>query len=1050
MLRFGSFRLNQQIVVRYVNSSAAFVTSNPGLNAAAAPRFPRRTALHRPSPAVQAALNHQRALIEKHKDAVEVLDESNIFNLTDGLEFSSSVSFPALRAVKKLISKSPEKINALSDQRLAVLVSAAGQKSELNVEKSLRAGYLKEIWPKILAAENFGLEALNAYLETSVLLDETFSLTSVLDILAEKNLTANSKTYENLVAGANAQGNIQAIVEIIKEMKANNIPLSQTAVEKWVECLGLKDARKDFKAVIQAFKSSLDPFRLYVSASIGLARAGKGAECTEILVDLPSAETRASPKNVDLVIKLFNLLVKNKVAKAAEIVRPYLPEGRLDFTQQAHLRVALIQALKNKVPAENTAQIIELVREDKAVRYSLINHSYRYFLETYEHALAHGLDAEKIVKQLVKWTSVLKANDLSQNPLADVVQQAILEKVPVKELYKTFIHSQEAQDLMAEEGQRAHIFIPLVNQVVKQLPESKIADSTFKELIFLCNSTRGGSFSTLATALAQKSVPYIKSVLNSIENNSFLVTEIVGVMLSNEQLDRLSELMTTKLETEKDVRIMINRVINPIMRNLKSNKFNEEDLPAISKVIANGFNASDKSAQTPGGEAIAAILAASTIADARVEKLIKLLVDEPKVTIGSAEIKRIEAKLLEVNLPHRAGLIKYLKRKSTTYQRWQTTEDIGELEREAESLEKAEDVPAGVLLTLYEVILKKAVAEKNVPAIMNTLPKFYKKEKDQSDVKIFKGRIVEAHNMALLENMNNEAWEAADLLWNLKPLKNVETVLLYALTLCRRGMTEEAHEVLKNFKSAALNLQPSYFNNVASSSVLKAAGEPEIEQFLKLLSKEFNIKSTWKARLKAEVKMNKLRALMEQKKLDEAFTVCMETSKECGYAFGAFELMNEALQAENQVLVKKLKTLIISVEDINTFIITFGVCLLERGDKRGVDLLKSKIEYIPSKKLTELTQREFNLKNPEIMHLLFNIFNKPENSVLELEDLMRKTAELYERQNNLDGLKRLFDDAKSSSIPLNAKIRVQFESSIKKLESASKSTETHRESAEAK
>lgn len=164
---------------------------------------------------------------------------------------------------------------------------------------------------------------------------------------------------------------------------------------------------------------------------------------------------------------------------------------------------------------------------------------------------------------------------------------------------------------------------------------------------------------------------------------------------------------------------------------------------------------------------------------------------------------------------------------------------------------------------------------------------------------------------------------------------------------------------------------------------------------MKLLSKEFNIKSTWKAKLKAEVKLNKLRALVEAKKLDEAFNLSVETSKEAGYSFGAFELMNGALEAENQALMKQLKNLIISIEDINTFIIIFGVCLLERGDKRGVDLLKNKVEYIPSNKLTELTNREFNLKNAEIMHILFNVFNKHESSTLELETLMKKTMDLY-------------------------------------------------------
>ncbi|CAD5225490.1 unnamed protein product [Bursaphelenchus okinawaensis] len=1049
MLRFGSSRLNQRLIVRYATYLPTAATSKPGLNSIAHARFPRRSTGHRASPALLSALNHQKVLIERHRDAVEALDTSNIFNLTDGIEFTEFIGSSVLNAVKNLVKTDESKLNSLTDARLSILLSVVQVKSELNVEKAKRSEYLHFIWPKILSSENFGIESLNAYLESKLYLGETFSLTDVLDILAEKKIQANGQTYECLVAEANVQGNLQAIFEIIKEMKANNCPLSQKAIENWVECLALKDAKKDFKAVINAFKATLDPFRLYMSAAVGLARAGKGLEATSVLIDLPSAETKATESNVDIVLKLFICLVDNGVKAAADMVRQYLPAERLTFLNQGLLRREVLKLLKENKPIERVIEMIELVEEDKAVKYGLINYGSSLFLDEYDDTLKKGLNVNHVTEKVLLWTEALRNSGLSETPLADLIYSAQVKQAPIKDFYKIFIHSEEAKNLLSDENtHRAHILVPLLNEIARKLPESKVGDQVFEDLVFLIKNINVSQNISLVEKLAAKGINYIKSVIAKT-NQPFVNSALVYNMLNYEQLDRLKELMTVTKD-EKEMKLVINRVINPLMRILKSNKFEEKDLSTIAKIISLGFNSGDKQGQTPGGEAIASILAASTIPDNRVEKLVRLLVDEPKVTIGGGEITRIEAKLREVNLPQRAVLIKYLKRKSTAYQRWQNTERLEELIEESEKLEATKDVPTGVLVSLYEVILRKSVEKKDVDTIVTVLPRFYKKEKEDQSTKIFKVKIFEAHNYAFVENLNREAWEAADSLWNMKPLRNVETVLLYALTLCRRQKIEEAHEVLKTIKAAALNLQPYNFNNIAGSQVVKAAEESEIEQFLKLLTKEFNIKSAWKGRLKAEVKMNKLRSLIEKKQLDEAFNLSVDTSKECGYAFGAYELMNQALEIEDQALIKKLKNLIISVEDINTFVITFGVCLLERGDKRGAELLKKKIEYIPSKKLTELTKRQVGLKNAEIMHLLFNIFNKPENSALELEDLMRNAADLYERQSNLDGLKRLYEDAKSSSMPLNAKIRVQFESSIKKLESTAKPSEAHKEPVEAK
>lgn len=119
------------------------------------------------------------------------------------------------------------------------------------------------------------------------------------------------------------------------------------------------------------------------------------------------------------------------------------------------------------------------------------------------------------------------------------------------------------------------------------------------------------------------------------------------------------------------------------------------------------------------------------------------------------------------------------------------------------------------------------------------------------------------------------------------------------------------------------------------------------------------------------------------------------------------DLLKVAIKASDTVSFNKTKNFIQARRDLNTAINYIGIAFLELNDERWRKML-SKIGHIPSDLLWSITLREVKLHRADVLHTLFNVFNKPENSSVDLEMLLGEIYKLYGELPPLRSLYSLF------------------------------------------
>lgn len=113
-----------------------------------------------------------------------------------------------------------------------------------------------------------------------------------------------------------------------------------------------------------------------------------------------------------------------------------------------------------------------------------------------------------------------------------------------------------------------------------------------------------------------------------------------------------------------------------------------------------------------GFRIIKEIFCSNQITDQRLSSLVRILSEDPNVSISQEEIKKIESELRSRNAAFKADLVKQLQRKSKTITRWLNS-STDKLESEAQYLETEGDAKAGVKAKLYDILLKKYSEDKN-------------------------------------------------------------------------------------------------------------------------------------------------------------------------------------------------------------------------------------------------------------------------------------------------------------------------------------------------
>jgi hypothetical protein len=158
------------------------------------------------------------------------------------------------------------------------------------------------------------------------------------------------------------------------------------------------------------------------------------------------------------------------------------------------------------------------------------------------------------------------------------------------------------------------------------------------------------------------------------------------------------------------------------------------------------------------------------------------------------------------------------------------------------------------------------------------------------------------------------------------------------------------------------------------------------------------------------------------------------------------DLLKAAIKTNNAQVFSKTKDFIEARRDRHTTVLYIGLSFLELNDQRWPTMLK-KINHIPTDIMSQLIQRQSTAKRADVLHILFNTMNKTGMPNLDLELLLRETVTVYceldfanfnqtnrlVNTHDLNGLRKLYDEVKTSGFYMRTELKTSIESSIKKV-----------------
>ncbi|KAI6207174.1 hypothetical protein M3Y94_01000200 [Aphelenchoides besseyi] len=440
------------------------------------------------------------------------------------------------------------------------------------------------------------------------------------------------------------------------------------------------------------------------------------------------------------------------------------------------------------------------------------------------------------LQSIVRWCDLLYTKMQANAPFRDLLYYCNENAIDLKnKLQPFYFKSKELSDFAKNDPEKAqsfcygyalgvhHDFRRSNYELDKQ---SEILVEHFNDclkLIPTINDILYRLTPTIQLLLEDANLEVVIDLFQKVERSADLFTCLVYQALNTDKMERLGELMNSKIKTNGEIRVFTHRVVTPLTQKLKAMRPNShEELQTIAKVIAAGFTNGNDST---GGFAIGKIMAVSAINDEVLQRLIELLIDEPKVVVSKDEIGRIDADLRKINLPTRAELVQRLKRKNTAYSRWLES-DIPSLLREAESLRLKPTVKPQVFCALFDVIVRKSTQQLPVDwrALHAILPDFNAQKSKLSGDELRSGNLVKtftnAQSTAFVHALAANEWTMADELWNLRPIRNPEIVLSYALSLCRRGDYDKTDSLLSKLKRIRSNSRRNYIASLCSFRIV--------------------------------------------------------------------------------------------------------------------------------------------------------------------------------------------------------------------------------------
>uniref|UniRef100_A0A7E4UNU0 PPR_long domain-containing protein n=1 Tax=Panagrellus redivivus TaxID=6233 RepID=A0A7E4UNU0_PANRE len=992
----------------------------------------------------------RKLFIERHRDAIEehAAAQKDLTSMVDSIEFTLTGDRKLLQKVLSVAKTDITGLSGLSDRQFAVLLNAGGRLTADQVPAEARRQYVDALWQLAVTANfPFGIQSWNARIAANLENGVEVDVVGTLKDISAAQLEPNEETFGILAQVYAQTGKTAGILQIISLLKEQNIPATQPLFESLVYSTAFNSEDAQVSAIIKSLSSnpSVSTSGLYIAAALAKARSTKDpVAVAKVLAEVPHALAFKSKENLNGILEVVFTLADARATGIVEALRPYFmthqPTGTLPIFYDHEGLAARVRKLFYAGNVDGAVELYELLDSERRFQTRI------YFEEKL-------LDVfKRDPASLPELASKLRAKGIIKLPLTKLIERALQQRISIFALYEIFLASEEFTELTSD-NKRPHLHLPLITNLLNQLEktpptETDIRLGLFNQIAPLINfsDTDPRILKKLATALVAQVTASEKSFSQVLQSNRFCAVHLATLLVNEmfvEQLDRLEALMKGPLANEK---LYLSRVHPVIVRYLRKPHIDDSELRTIAAVVAAGFP-SDGQITAPVGQSygfrcIRDLITSNVIGDERLQLLIKLLSEEPNVTLAKEEVKKIESELRSSsNKSQRADWVKQLQRKSKAVVRWLSS-DVDALQEEANFLETKEDAKPGVRAKLYDILLRKYAddtSHNNSPNMLNLLKKSFALDIAAESRGWFQP--LKYVSIAMRRALVFGDYDTAQALWDLKKDCPPDLKLLYAL--CWLDQNEEAKAI---DAASTLKQVPPDHVLIRVMQQKHTSGET-LEKFVEFISKKFSISNLTRKRLTRVIKKMELVTAIEKGDLQQAFKVVEQTTRQHSEAFGQNDLMAACVRLENLATLKSTFQLVSSYHDRNTAYIDMVVAFLECNHfKRAQQLVhKAGSVYVNSSKMEFLTSRELELKRPDVLHRLFLIINDPDRaSTADLAVMLEKCVDMYTEADNVEGLRELQNDIAKVKFNLERKLRAHLDSAIVKAASSNRTKKTHR------
>ncbi|TKR60961.1 hypothetical protein L596_028138 [Steinernema carpocapsae] len=685
---------------------------------------------------------------------------------------------------------------------------------------------------------------------------------AVLEELDSANIEPTADTFAFLAEAFAVKGDINGVKSVVSLMKDSGIPVSEKVLQSMVYALTHSGDRTQAAGVIKAFEShaSISAFNLRLAEIRALAALGDLQGVVEVVADIASDQRmKTSDTQALLMHALCQLVIKGK-HDAVERLKPFITRFSEESKEPGMAeKVYLLRLLRET--------LVKRDYESAAVLDSLFGSSFedsRTFTFM-KHLKSSVNDRNVEPSTLYKRSSIVKSLGHGEQPFLVVMERALIEnnRKLFNDLYSLLVVDEDFTEMLVE---RPHLAYPLAVKLVNQIHSAASVEVKSQKCLELCkllfSQSQGIDFdaaNNFVFRAVEKDLKHIGDLAHCKQFRNSIACSIVDrMMMRSKNQEKLLELLEGPLNPDSNVRFYANRIVRRLVGFLKSDDVSGTTLKLATKVVASAFVDQQSGA---GFDTVSMLLRTASIPEGRISELVSMWSEDSRISLNGEEVSKLEKDLLESKLPARAKLVKQLKRKSKAVVRWMETEDIAELEKEAENLSDAEKgTKAGVLARLYGIIISKRASEspKDLALIAKWGQKLYSlKEGDEKveghNLKVYK-TLCASFEEALEQSKENEI---CDEFWKIPLNYNGVYGLMYALNLCCRDKFEEAKEVIAKLKATHnQSMVIGAINRLCDAAT--DVDEHHLKQFVDMLASGFALPINLRKKLLLQAKTNTL------------------------------------------------------------------------------------------------------------------------------------------------------------------------------------------------